>query len=119
MGGIDLEKDFGRKIVSNAAHKMLNRYIPPIALVMEDVDFDKATQYAVFEEIANVAGILPSAQIFYELDCSNKMLRELSIEVEVGGKSGSKHSASEWQYVPPETNGARLQKILCEKSVIR
>jgi hypothetical protein len=119
MDGIDLEKEFGGKILKNAADKMLNRYVPPIALVMEGVDFDKATEFAVFEEIADAGGIQPSIRVFYELDCSNEMLRELSIEVEVHGRSGSKHSASEWHYVPPETNGARLQKILCEKSLIQ
>jgi hypothetical protein len=61
-----------------------------------------------------------TAPVFYELDCSKLMLRELSVEVaDVNGRSGSRHSASEWHYVPPETNGARLQKILCEKSVPR
>lgn len=60
--------------------------------------------------------------ILYELDCSQQMLCELSIEIDTDGKSGSKHTANEWKYVPPETNGARLLKILCKKktnSIIR
>jgi hypothetical protein len=118
MDGIDIEKDFGGKIVSNAARKMIDGYIPPIALV-EDIKYDQAMEFAVFEEIAGVGNVQPSARIFYELDCSKLMLRELSVEVEIGGRSGSSHSASEWHYVPPETNGTRLLKILCEKSVIR
>ena len=76
--------------------------------------------FSAFEEIANIANIEPSARIFYEIDCSKIMLRELSVQiVNVGGKSGSTHSVSEWHYVAPETNGARLQKLLCEKSVVR
>jgi hypothetical protein len=120
IDSIDIKKDFGGKIVENAARKMVNRYIPPIALVEEGVDFDQATNFSAFEEIANIANIEPSARIFYEIDCSKIMLRELSVQiVNVGGKSGSTHSVSEWHYVAPETNGARLQKLLCEKSVVR
>jgi hypothetical protein len=96
---------------------MVNKYIPPIALVEADVDFDQATNFSAFEEIADIASIEPSARIFYEIDCA---LRELSVQiVNVGGKSGSTHSVSEWHYLAPETNGARLQKILREKSVAR
>jgi hypothetical protein len=112
--GLDIKKDYGGKILDNVARKMIDRYIPPIALV-EDTNFDQATDVATLEEIADVASIQPSARIFYELDCSKVMLRELSIEV----RSGSRNSASEWKYIAPETNGARLQKILCEKSVPR
>jgi hypothetical protein len=118
MDAIDIKKDFDGKIMDNAARKVLARYIPPIALV-EDVNFDQATSFVMFEEIADVANVQPAARILYELDCSQQMLRELSIEIDADGKSGSKHTANEWKYVPPETNGARLLKILCEKSIIR
>jgi hypothetical protein len=119
MERIDIEKDFGGKIASNAAKKMIDGYIPPFSLV-EDTGFDQAMQIAAFEEIADVNNIPPVARIFYELDCPKTMLRQLSVEVvDVDGRSGSNHRASEWKYVAPETNGARLQKILCEKSVTR
>jgi hypothetical protein len=42
-----------------------------------------------------------------------------AFDVEIGGKSGSSHTASEWKYVAPETNGARVMKLLCEKSGVR
>jgi hypothetical protein len=117
--GIDIEKDYGGKILDNAARKMVDMYIPPIALV-ENIDSDQAVNFTKLEEIADTADIQPAARIFYELDCSQKLLRELSIEiVDASGRIGSKHSASEWKYVAPETNGARLQKLLCEKSVLR
>jgi hypothetical protein len=104
---------------------MVDGYIPPYSLV-EDTSSDQATEVAksigvaINEKIADVGDIQPVARIFYELDCPKTMLRELSIEVvDLDGRSGSKHSASEWKYVAPETNGARLQKLLCEKSVAR
>jgi len=118
LDGINLKKDYDGKILGNAAKKMIDMYIPPIALV-EDMNFDKATEIAVMEEAADIADIRPTARIFYELDCTKRMLRELSVDVEVRGKSVTSNSAAEWTHVAPETNGARLQKILCEKSVIR
>lgn len=117
--GIDIKMDYGGKILENAARKMVDMYIPPIALV-ENIDSDEAVNFTKLEEIADTADIQPAARIFYEIDCSQKMLRELSIEIiDPSGKIGSKYNASEWKYVAPETNGARLQKILCEKSVLR
>jgi len=115
MDAVDIKKDCGGQIMDRAARKMLDRYIPPMALVEDDVDFDRATTFAVYEETANVANFEPAARILYELDCSQQMLRELSIEINSDGKSNSKHTANEWKYVPPETNGARLLKIVCEK----
>jgi len=83
-------------------------------------DFDQATNFSAFEEIADIASIEPSARICYEIDCAKIMLRELSVQiVNVGWKSASTHGVSEWHYLAPETNGARLQKILREKSVAR
>jgi hypothetical protein len=125
MESIDIKKDFGGKIASNAAQKFIDGYIPPISLV-EDANLDKKSELAKFmvvtqfEEIADVSDIPPVARIFYELDCPKTMSRMLSVEViDVDGRSGSNHSATEWKYVAPETNGARLQKILCDKSVAR
>ena len=95
MDAIDIEKDFGAAIIKNTARKMIDKYVPPIALV-EDTSFDDAMQVATFEEIADVGGIQPAIRVFYELDCSKTMVRELSIEVfKVDGRIGSKHSASE------------------------
>jgi hypothetical protein len=119
IDAIDKEKDFGGAIIKNTARRIIDKYIPPIALV-EDVSSDDAMHFAMFEETANVSGIQPAIRVFYELDCTKMMLRELSIEVfKVDGRIGSKHSASEWKYVAPETNGARLQTLLCGKPVTR
>jgi hypothetical protein len=103
MDAIDIEKDFGAAIIKNTARKMIDKYVPPIALV-EDTSFDDAMQVATFEEIADVGGIQPAIRVFYELDCSKTMVRELSIEVfKVDGRIGSKHSASESTPKGPRT----------------
>jgi hypothetical protein len=111
---IDIKKEFGGKIVANAAHKVTSGYIPPIAAV-EDASFDQAIDVTAIEEIADVASIQPSARIFYELDCRGAMLRELSIEVVTSGRTLTQSSASEWKYIAPETNGSRLKRMLCGK----
>jgi hypothetical protein len=90
MDAIDKEKDFGGAILKNTARKIIDKYIPPIALV-EDLSVEDAMHFSMFEETANVSGIKPAIRVFYELDCSKKMLRELSIEVfKVDGRIRSK-----------------------------
>jgi len=68
-----------------------------------------------YEETANISNIQPRARIFYELNCSDRMLRELSIYVQANGKAGSRDKPGDWSNVPPEGNGASLLKILCSR----
>jgi hypothetical protein len=110
---VNVKNDYDGKIVENAARKMVNGYVPPIALVEDDVDFDKATMITGYEESANIADIEPHARIFYELDCSERMSRELSINLFVDGKRGGIQRPGDWKYIPPEGNAARLLKLLC------
>jgi hypothetical protein len=66
------------------------------------------------EQTANIAHIQPSAQIYYEINCTDRMLRELSITVRTsGGATEGKHTPSNWRDVPPEGNAATLLKLLC------
>jgi hypothetical protein len=113
LEAIDIEKDFDGKIAKNAARKVAEHYVPPLAEV-ETVDFDQMLETVWREEAANIAGIQPAARIFYELDCSDRRLRELSMEFQAKGKFGYRNTPRrEWTPIPPETNGARLLKILC------
>jgi hypothetical protein len=109
---VDLQSDVGRKIIGNAAQKMRRPYVPPISIA-EDIDFDQATIISFYEEAANLSGIKPHSTIFYELNCSQRMMRELSMTFDVNGKYGSSNKPSDWKFVPPEGNGASLLKILC------
>jgi hypothetical protein len=63
-----------------------------------------------YEEIANISSIEATAVIFYELGCSEQMLRELTVKF---GDRGGSNKPLEWKYIAPETNGARLFKMLC------
>jgi len=110
---VDIKEEYNGRIVERAAQKMVEGYVPPLAVIADDVDYDKATLITGYEETANIANIEPRARIFYELNCAERTLRELSINIAVAGKQGSAHSPNPWKHIPPEGNAARLLKLLC------
>jgi hypothetical protein len=113
LDAVDFKSELGKKIVHSSAEKVIKGYIPPITLV-EDADYDQAIAVIQYEETADLSNIQPHARIFYELNCSERMTRELSIYVrDLNGKEGFSKKPSDWRYAAPETNGARLLKILC------
>jgi hypothetical protein len=112
LDSMDPESELGKKIIENAAQKVVQGYIPPIAVV-EDIDFDQATNVIGLEETANLSNIQPHSRFFYELNCSEQMMRRLSTRVRIKGKDRFDDNPSGWEYVPPEGSGARLLKILC------
>jgi hypothetical protein len=106
--------DTAGKMTEDAAQKIRDGYVPPI-VVAGDMKFDQVPDIVGYEEIANLGDIQPQSRIFYEIGCSERMIRELSSYIEAKGKVGSSDTPKEWQHVAPETNGARLLKILCQK----
>jgi len=112
VDSIDIKKDFDGKILENAGTKVALHYVPPIATV-ETIDVNQSIVITQYEETTNIGNFEPNANTFYELNCSERMLRELSVHFLVNGKSGSRDKPSDWKYVLPEGNGARLLKILC------
>jgi hypothetical protein len=89
LDGIDVNSGIGKRIVDNTAKKIVEYYMPPIADV-ETLTFDQIMQNIQYEQITNMSDIAPRARIFYELSCSEQMLRELSIHIQAAdGKSGS------------------------------
>jgi hypothetical protein len=47
---VDIKQDYSGKIVENAANKITRGYLPPLALLDDDVDFDKAMSITAYEE---------------------------------------------------------------------
>jgi hypothetical protein len=107
-----LEKPLDKKLVEGIADKLLRGYVPPILKLLA-AEADDAIVYAMYEMIADLDNIRPQSRIFYELKYRDRMLRELSIDVNINGRIGSKNTPSEWKYVAPEGNGAALLKLLC------
>ena len=112
LDSVDPESELGKKIVESSAQKVASGYIPPIALV-EDIDFDQGMGVIGYEETANLSNIQDQTRFFYELNCSERMIRRLSTYIRKLGKEGYSDKLSNWEYVPPEGSGARLLKILC------
>jgi hypothetical protein len=112
MDRIDIKQDFNGKILQNTAQKVARYYAPPFAMVAS-IDENQAMAITQYEETANISYIKSQAQIYYELNCSERMMRELSIYIQANGKSGSRDKPTDWKYVAPEGNAANLLKILC------
>jgi hypothetical protein len=105
---IDIEHDYEGKILNRAAQRIVNKYIPPLATIT-DISFDDATGVVAAEQIADITFIEPTARILYELDCSERKLHELSLNI----RNRSSGDARPWSYAAPETNADRLLKLLC------
>ena len=106
----DYKSDLGKKIIKAAAQKVEDYYVPPYA-VIDDVSFDNMLPLVTSEQLVDLSYIQPFSRIFYELNCPEKMSRELSISMLSGGTD----RPSNWQYIPPEGNGANLNRLLCNE----
>jgi hypothetical protein len=111
---LDLQKESLGEVMKNTAEKMKRGYEPPLAQVRR-INADEMMIIIALEETANISHIQPQSRIFFELDCGGQMMRELSIDIQVQGKSANINLPREWQYAAPETNGAALLKLLCSK----
>jgi hypothetical protein len=108
----DALNDPDKKIVEATAQKVIQGYVPPV-LKLPQTNATDATVIIEYEEVADLGAVQPQSRIFYELNCPDRMLRELSLDLNINGRVGSKHKPADWKYIPPETNGAALLKLLC------
>jgi hypothetical protein len=99
-----------KKFIDFTKQKIANGYVPPLFSVTE-LDANGRLYVLAQEAAANMAGIVPTLQILYELDCTNRVLRALSLHAR---GYPSDDTASEWMHEPPESPGATLIKILCK-----
>ena len=95
-----------------SASRLSHYYFPPIFKVDHMRDKNQAESVIMYETLADVAGFEPESNIFYELDCRPRKIRELHISA----GTTSTNIPSEWKDVPPEGNGATLVSLLCPPS---
>jgi hypothetical protein len=112
MRKFDYHSDLGKKIIKATAQKIVDYYVPPYAVIY-DVSIDTVKSMVGDEQLADLSYIQPISRIFYEFNCPEKMLRELSISM----LSGSEDRPSNWRYTPPEGNGANLNRLLCDEGI--
>jgi hypothetical protein len=112
LKSVDPKNEQGKKIVEDTAQKIKRGYVPPI-IVLGKMDFDEIGGVVASEKAANVTNLQPIGQIFYEINCKEKMTRVLSAHFRQGGKDASLNTPLDWEYVPPETNYDTLLRIQC------
>lgn len=115
LESVDAESDADGKILNASASKIGTYYMPPIDRV-EPLNEDQKITITIYEVTANIAFFEPQASIFYELNCKERLVRELSISVVSAGRKGERRKPTDWWHVPPEGNISALQKLLCTKS---
>jgi hypothetical protein len=99
-----------KRFIDFSKQKVASGYMPPLSTITE-LDTQERAFVMLYETAANLAGIAPTVQMLFEVDCTNRVLRALSMHVP---NHPSDDTASEWQHSPPETAGANLIKILCK-----
>jgi len=106
-------------VIEKSAKKLMSRYYPPYTLLtsVQKTDFGTYVDIISWEEAANHPELKSYLRIYYEINCNEKMIRELSIIVYTEkGSISSRSTPSAWNYISPETNGDTLHKILCKKN---
>ena len=109
---IDTNKGPGKAIIEESAQKVARHYLPPIATI-ENANADQLVDFTFYEVVADLGNPQPRGRIYYEINCSENMLRELSISIQTKGRISSKDEPRDWKYIAPETNSSRLAKLLC------
>src|SRR4029078_4089703 len=106
---IDPKQELGNKILAEAAKKLNTGYVPPI-LVGAETDNEQIATTIAYEQAADISGIAPHSSILYELDCAQKMIRELNTSGSVNDQDSSNEPNA--PFIVPEENGKWLLKLL-------
>jgi hypothetical protein len=113
LDAVDVKKDFQGQILEESAQRIAKNYLPPVSRVYK-FSFNQLVTITSYEVTANIASIEPVASIYYEINCEEKLMRELSLTVRLKGKSMTDEKQSEWHNIPPETNASRLLALTCK-----
>jgi hypothetical protein len=113
LEAIDVKGDPGKKILETAAHKIARKYIPPIVLLKEHTS-NQLLGVVISEVAAGIADIKPQARVLYELNCAERMIRALNIQIRINNELRTKDKPDDWVHAPPETNGNTLLRMLCQ-----
>lgn len=106
--------DLRTKIIDRVYDKQYHHgYRPPAAVAMGTDDKGVLLEITMDEVTADMAGIQPSARLLYELDCPNRLMRPLSVELTHNGKLQAVNISFKWEHLAPETADALLFKLVC------
>ena len=92
----------GKKIVDNAARKIISGYVPPLVVVGGIDSQQSLTVIVGYEAAANIGAMPTHSRVLYELNCSERMIRRLSTYFHIGGSEAFDEKPQDWEHVPPE-----------------
>ena len=108
-----MSTELDKTTTEKAARKIVDGYVPPLVIIGV-MKFDQITDVVAAEEVANLNNIEPRARMLLEFNCVEQKVRTLSVHFRGNnGQVGFSSKPSDWDYIAPETNVGRLQKILC------
>jgi len=98
-----------KSVSEKAAAKTANGYVPPITKISSTI-----TNAAFVEEAANESTVKPSAEILYQMVCSDMKYRKITgMTYNKDGVPERRLGITSWEYIEPESNADNLAKILC------
>lgn len=112
LDAFDVTKAANKAVLESSAQHVAHYYVPPLALV-EDATLDQVLTITMYEAVASLGRIEAQVSIYYEMNCQERMIRELSLSATLKGRSQTSDRPTAWRYVPPEGNAARLVQMLC------
>jgi hypothetical protein len=98
-----------KTLVDSVARLVAQKYEPPMATVSK-VPPDQFLMIMTYEQMADAGLVDPSLKILYEIDCSKKLSRTLSVIT----PTQSLNATLPWEHVPPESTLATLTKLTCK-----
>jgi hypothetical protein len=110
LRGQPANEQMTKTFIDFSKRKVANGYVPPLTAI-DGLDAQESSFVMMYEAAANLADIKPTVQILFELDCTNRVMRSLSVHAR---NYLPDDTASEWQHEPPGTTGALLIKLLCK-----
>ena len=114
LGDLDPKTDLGKKITEAIAPKIVQHYVPPFAKLQKEITSGQVVGMMTMEVAAGIANIQPQARVLYELNCAERMIRPLSIQIRINNELRTKDKPDDWVHAPPETNGNTLLIMLCQ-----
>jgi len=118
LSDIDTTKAFDntqykKELTDEAAFRLANSN--PLILSVRKLDKDQRLSVIMMETVANYqTNIRPRGHVLYELDCTAKKMRYLSLDIiDKNGKIGHTSKADDWDYAIPETNSIYLLNLVC------
>jgi hypothetical protein len=99
--------------IDRAAKKLLSGYVPPVSSIIA-LNHEQLAGTVGMEEIADEGVVSPQIQTLVELDCTEKLLRQISVTITSGRTFGTSDREGVWEHMPPESSGARLLTLVCK-----